>query len=199
MSVSHEARSPNRLTTKDIALIAVVSAVVGVVNIGIGTAYAAVETGLGPLGGAIMNGTYMWGFFLVYYFVRKPGCMLLVGVLEAALGALLGAPSGIYTIGWGVTEGLGAEIVMAIAGHGKVKPAVFGLAGAASAQLQTVWSWYVFGWHSTMGMYWLSIPVTLASGAIISGLLGYYLARTVERTGLLHPSTRRRELSDSSR
>ena len=86
MSVSKWLRPLGRWTTQDIVIVAIVAAVVGVVNIGIGTLYAAVEAALGPLGGATMNGTYMWGFFLAYYFVRKPGCMLLVGFLEAVVG-----------------------------------------------------------------------------------------------------------------
>ena len=188
MNTSKEAQLLGKWTVRDIVFMAIIAAVVGVVNIGLGTVYVSVEAALGPLGAALMNGTYTWGFLLAYYFIRKPGCMLIVGVLEATLGALLGAPSGIYTLGWGVTEGLGAEIVMAMAGPNKIKPAVFALAGAASVQLPQVWTWYLFGWHDTMTMFWISLPITMVSGAIFSGLLGYWLARIVHRTGMIHPS-----------
>lgn len=180
--------SAERWTTRDVVFVAAIGAAVGVANVGIGTLYAAVQAAWGPIGGAVINGTYMWGFFLAYYFVRKPGCMLAVGIVEATLGALLGAPSGVYTLGWGVTEGLGAEAVMALAKDRRIRPVVFALAGAGSAQLQTVWSWYVFGWQSTMVMYWISIPITMASGALMSGLLGFYLGRLVHNTGLIHPA-----------
>lgn len=184
-----ESKHSNRWTIRDLVMISIISSLVGIANIGFGTLYATIDAALGPLGGAIINGVYMWGFFMAFYFVRKPGCMLLVGLLEASLGAILGAPSGIYTLGWGITEGLGAEIIFAIAGYDKIEPKVFALAGAGAAQLQTVWSWYIFGWHSTMAMYWLSIPISMISGAFASGLLGYWLAKYIHNTGLIHPNS----------
>ncbi len=175
-------------STRDLILVAVIGAIAGVVNTGTGIVWNAANAAGGPLAGAALQGAFMWAYLLAYFLVRKPGTMLMVGLIETAIEAVLGNPSGIQTLGWGFTQGVGAEVVMAITGYSSFSPIAFALAGAAASQFGTVWTAYLFGWDSTpeiVNQYWLAAPINLISGAILSGLLGYWIGQAVAKTGLV--------------
>ncbi len=175
-------------TTRDLILLAVIGAIAGVVNTGMGIVWNAANAAGGPLLGATLQGTFMWAYLLAFFLVRKPGSMLVIGLIETAIEALLGNPSGVATLGWGVTQGLGAEIVMAMAGYNNFSWLAFGLAGAAASQFGTVWTAYLFGWDSTAAIvqqYWIAAPINLISGFIFSGLLGHWIGQAIAKTGLV--------------
>ncbi len=173
-------------STRDIVIIAVIAAIAGVVNTGTGNVWYLANSSLGPMGGALLQGAFMWAYILVVWLVRKPGAALILGIIETAVEVLLGNASGIGTIGWGVSQGLGVEIVMALTmyGHYDILTAI--CAGAASSQLGTVWTAMLFGWDPAFASdVWLAVPVNLISGAILSGVIGFLLARAIGRTGLV--------------
>ncbi len=173
-------------STRDIVIIAVIAAIAGVVNTGVGNVWYLANTTLGPMGGAILQGAFMWAYILVMWLVRKPGAALLLGLIETAVEILLGNQAGIATLGWGLTQGLGIEIVMAISNYKNYSIWAALAAGAAASQLGTTWTAIFYGWDpSTANNVWMAIPINLISGMIFSGLLGYYLARALGRTGLI--------------
>jgi energy-coupling factor transport system substrate-specific component len=136
----------------------------------------------------------MWAYLLAFFLVRKPGSMLIIGLIETTMEALLGNPSGISTIGWGITQGLGAEAVMAFVVYGNFGWWAFALAGAAASQFGTIWTAFLFGWDSTpeiVSAYWTATPINLISGFIFSGLLGWWLGKTVDKTGLLRTTRKK--------
>jgi energy-coupling factor transport system substrate-specific component len=175
-----------KYTTRDIVIIAVIAAIAGVVNTGVGNIWYLTNSSLGPLGGALLQGAFMWAYILVMWLVRRPGAALFLGLIETAVELLLGNAAGIGTLGWGLFQGLGVEIVMAICGYRKfgLLPAL--MAGAAASQFGTVWTAILFGWDpSTAKDVWMAMPINLVSGLVISGLLGYYLAQALAKTGLI--------------
>ena len=173
-------------STRDIVIIAVIAAIAGVVNTGVGNVWYLANTTLGPMGGAVLQGAFMWAYILVMWLVRKPGAALLLGLIETAVEILLGNQAGIATLGWGLTQGLGIEIVMAISNYKNYSIWAALAAGAAASQLGTTWTAVFYGWDpSTANNVWMAIPINLISGMIFSGLLGYYLARALARTGLI--------------
>jgi energy-coupling factor transport system substrate-specific component len=173
-------------STRDIVILAVIAAIAGVVNTGTGNVWYLANSSLGPLGGALLQGAFMWAYVLVAWLIRKPGAALAVGIIEAAVEILLGNAAGIGTLGWGVTQGLGIEIVLALTNYAKFDLITAICAGAAASQFGTVWTAILFGWDpATAGDVWLAVPVNLISGAILSGVIGYYLARAISRTGLV--------------
>ncbi len=179
-------------TTRDLLLIAVIGVISGVVNTGTGIVWNAVNAAGGPLAGALLQGAFMWAYLLAFFLIRKPGSMLAVGLIETAIEGFLGNPSGLATLGWGLTQGLGAELVMAIANYQDFGWLAFGLAGAAASQFGTVWTAYLFGWDSTPAVvqqYWMAAPINLISGFIISGLLGWWLGKLIARTGLVRAAS----------
>ncbi len=182
-------------TTRDLLLIAVIGVISGVVNTGTGIVWNAVNAAGGPLAGALLQGAFMWAYLLAFFLIRKPGAMLAVGLIETAIEGFLGNPSGLATLGWGLTQGLGAELVMAVAMYKDFGWLAFGLAGAAASQFGTVWTAYLFGWDSTPAVvqqYWMAAPINMISGFVLSGLLGWWLGKLIARTGLVraaaHPA-----------
>jgi energy-coupling factor transport system substrate-specific component len=177
-------------STRDIVIVAVIAAITGVVNTGVGNIWALANSSLGPLGGALLQGAFMWAYILAMWLVRKPGAALAVGVIESAVEILLGNQSGVGTLGWGLFQGVAIEAVMAVVNYKKFGMWTAILAGAAASQFGTVWTAILFGWDpSTARDVWLAVPVNLISGAILSGLLGFVLYQAIGRTGLVRSAT----------
>lgn len=173
-------------STRDIVIMAVIAAITGVVNTGTGNVWYLANSSLGPLGGALLQGAFMWGYILVVWLVRRPGAALILGIIEAAVEILLGNASGVGTLGWGISQGLAVEAIMAFVSYGKFDLVTAICAGAASSQFGTVWTAILFGWDPAFARdVWLAVPVNLISGAILSGLIGYLLAQAIGRTGLV--------------
>ena len=106
-----------KYTTRDIVIIAVIAAIAGVVNTGMGNVWYLLNSSVGPLGGALLQGSFMWAYILVMWLVRKPGAALFLGIIETAVELLLGNAAGVGTLGWGLFQGLGVEGVMAISNY----------------------------------------------------------------------------------
>jgi energy-coupling factor transport system permease protein len=177
-------------STRDIVIVAVIAAITGVVNTGVGNIWALANSSLGPLGGALLQGAFMWAYILAMWLVRKPGAALAVGIIESAVEILLGNQSGVGTLGWGLFQGVAIEAVMAVVSYKKFGMWTAILAGAAASQFGTVWTAILFGWDpSTARDVWLAVPVNLISGAILSGLLGFVLYQAIGRTGLVRSAT----------
>lgn len=173
-------------STRDIVIIAVIAAITGVINTGTAQIWNLANSSLGPLGGALLQGSFMWGYILVMLLVRKPGAALFLGLIESAVEILLGNPAGIATLGWGVTQGLGVEVVMAMANYQSFGLLAALAAGAASSQFGTIWTAILYGWDpSTANAVWMAVPINLISGLVFSGLLGFYLFKALARTGLI--------------
>jgi energy-coupling factor transport system permease protein len=175
-----------KYTTRDLVILAVIAAIAGVVNTGTGNLWYIANSSLGPLGGALLQGAFMWAYILAVWLVRKPGAALIIGIIETSVEILLGNASGIGTLGWGITQGLAIEVVMAFGQWKNYSIWAAIAAGAAASQFGTLWTAIFFGWDPAYASdVWLAVPVNLISGAILSGLLGFYLAKAVAKTGLV--------------
>jgi energy-coupling factor transport system substrate-specific component len=179
-------------TTSDLVIMAVLGALAGVVNTWMGNVWFAANS-VSPIYGAALQGTFMWAYLLAYFLVRKSGSMLIIGIIEAAVEALLGNQAGLSTLGWGITQGLAAEVVMWFANYSKFGWLAFGLAGAGAAQFGTLWSFILYGW-SSLADYLIAMPINLISGFVFSGLLGYWLGKLIENTGLLRATRREQKV-----
>jgi energy-coupling factor transport system permease protein len=180
-----------KYTTRDIVIVAVIAAIAGVINTGTGQVWYLANSSLGPLGGALLQGAFMWAYILVVWLVRKPGAALFLGLIETSVEVLLGNASGIGTLGWGLTQGLAVEAVVMIAGYNRLGLWTALLAGAASSQFGTLWTAIFYGWDpSSASAVWMAIPVNLISGAVFSGLIGFYLATAIAKTGLVRSAAR---------
>jgi energy-coupling factor transport system substrate-specific component len=175
-------------STSDLVIMAVLGALAGVINTWMGNVWFAANT-ISPIYGAALQGTFMWAYILSYFLVRKSGSMLIIGIIEAGVEALLGNQAGLSTLGWGITQGIGAEVVMWLCNYGKFGWLALGLAGAGASQFGTLWSFILYGW-SSLTDYLIAVPINLISGFIFSGLLGFGLGKMIENTGLLRATRR---------
>jgi energy-coupling factor transport system permease protein len=190
-SFYHEEKMNLKYTTRDIVIVAVIAAIAGVINTGTGQVWYLANSSLGPLGGALLQGAFMWAYILVVWLVRKPGAALFLGLIETSVEILLGNASGIGTLGWGLTQGLAVEAVVMIAGYNRLGLWTALLAGAASSQFGTLWTAIFYGWDpSSASAVWMAIPVNIISGAVFSGLIGFYLATAIAKTGLVRSAAR---------
>ena len=173
-------------STRDIVVLAVIAAIAGVVNTGMGNLWYLANSSLGPLGGALLQGAFMWAYVLVMWLIRKPGAALFLGIIEAAVEILLGNAAGVGTLGWGISQGLAIEVVMAMTNYKNFDMLTAIFAGAAASQFGTIWTSILFGWDPSYAKdVWMAVPINLISGAILSGLVGYWLAQAIGKTGLV--------------
>jgi len=84
---------------------------------------------------------------------------LILGLIETAVEVLPGNPAGIATLGWGLAQGLGIEVVMAISNYEIVRLWAAMMAGAAASQFGTVWTAILYGWDPAAAKdVWLAMP-----------------------------------------
>ena len=132
-------------STQNLVIVAVLAAIAGVINTGVGNIWYLANTSLGPLGGALIQGMFMWAYILAAFIVKKPGVALIFGLIESATEVLLGNAAGIGTLGWGISQGLGIEIVLLICAYSRFGMVTAIMAGVASSQFGTLWSSIFYG------------------------------------------------------
>jgi len=175
-------------STSDLVIMAVLGALSGTINQYLGNVWYAANI-VNPIYGAIFQGTFVWAYILAYLLVRKSGSMLIVALVDTAVEALLGNQAGLSTLGWGLTQGLAAEIVMWFCNYGKFGWLVLCLAAAAASQVGTFWTFVLYQW-SSLRDYLIAAPINLVAGFIISGLIGFGLGKMIENTNLLRATRR---------
>ncbi len=176
-------------TTQNLVIVAVLAAIAGVINTGMGNIWYLANTSLGPLGGALIQGMFMWAYILAAFMVRKPGVALAFGIIESATEVILGNAAGIGTLGWGISQGLAIEAILLICSYRRFGLVAALMAGIASSQFGTLWSSVFYGWDPSYSKdVWMAVPINMISGAVFSGGLGYFLATKIARTGLVRSS-----------
>ena len=99
-----------KIKTKEIVVVAMVAAVMGVIFTLLDYAYMPMSAVLGQVFMEITFGVYMLSPALPMYLVRKPGVAIFGSLVAAGVNLLLGSPYGIQLILAGVLEGIGIEI-----------------------------------------------------------------------------------------
>lgn len=176
-------------STQNLVIVAVLAAIAGVINTGVGNIWYLVNTSFGPLGGALIQGMFMWAYILAVFIVRKPGVALAFGLIEGATEVLLGNAAGIGTLGWGLSQGLAIEAVLMICSYKRFGLMTALMAGIAASQFGTIWSSIFYGWDPSYSKdVWIAVPINMIAGAVFSGALGYFLASKIAKTGLVRSS-----------
>jgi len=172
--------------TRDLVLVSLLAAASGVVYTGVGQVWLALTAGTGPIGGAFL-GVFQFGHLVAYALIRKPGVAFATSVLSTVTQALIGDPTGIYVLGWGVAHGIGAEAVFAALRYRHWGWMALALAAGVGAILGHLWSFWLYGWQGALFLFWLSIPILFLSSALESGLLAFAIVKAVARSKVWKP------------
>lgn len=142
----------------------------------LGPVWGKLSAARGPVGGAFV-GVFQLGHLLAGGIIRRPGSVFLTSVLSTILQAVVFRdPQGIWVLlGWGVTQGLGAEIVLwPKNGYRQLNSLRMFMAGGVAAVCGQFFSLYVKHWplDSAFGV---SLVILFLSSGLESGLLAHML------------------------
>ena len=153
---------------------------------GIGGAGFSAFDALTPGLGGLVTGVWVMGGVLGGLIIRKPGAALLVEVVAASVSAILGSQWGLPTLYSGLVQGLGAELIFAIVVYRRFTVTIAITAGIAASIAE--WGLELF----TSGNLAMSFTFNIiymgcmaVSGAILGGLLAWYLMKGLAATGAL--------------
>ncbi len=171
---------------RELVVIAVISVVFGILYLW-WNPVAVFAAGLGgPLAREPLFGFWLLAGVVGAYIVRRPGSAIVAEVIAAFTEALAGSSAGLVVLGWGLVQGGGVEAVFLATRYRNFSLPVVMLSGAVAAAAAFFWQWLILGYGAfsfqlLIGMFVLRV----ASGAILAGVGGKYLAEALAATGVL--------------
>lgn len=177
-----------RWRTVDAVVAAVLGVAFGVVFAGWNALWNALQpafVGFPPAQG-VMYGLWMLPGVLGMLVIRKPGAALFTEVVASLVSMLFGG-WGLTILIWGFFEGLLPELVFAAFAYRRFTTHIAALAGASAglvaAVLDTAYYYpqWAVGWKLAYGV------LLVVSSAVIAGLGGVALVKSLRRTGVLSP------------
>jgi energy-coupling factor transport system substrate-specific component len=174
--------------TVDAVVAAVLGVAFGVVFAGWNALWNALQpafVGFPPAQG-VMYGLWMLPGVLGMLVIRKPGAALFTELVASLVSMLFGG-WGLTILIWGFFEGLLPELVFAAFAYRRFATNIAALAGASAgliaAILDTVYYYpqWAVGWKLVYGV------LLVVSSAVIGGLGGVALVKSLRRTGVLSP------------
>lgn len=141
---------------------------------------------LGPIGLDLVYGVWYMASITAAYIIRKPGIALGAELFAAAAEIPMGVPLGVGILIDGTVQGLGAEVVFAATGWKRYSTPVLMLAGMGAAVFSFIHNLVMFGYTQfPVPMLLMMLAVRLASGAILAGHAGKWVADGLAATGAL--------------
>jgi|GEM_PF-90584 len=149
--------------------------------------YAVLSPVIAPPVSALVVGVWLLPGVLGGLVIRKPGAALFTELVAAALSAVIGNQWGFSTVWYGLLQGLGAEVVLAVVLYRYWRLPVALLAGAGAGVVVGVLDTTVYYPDLVPGVQLAYIVLATLSGVVIAGLGSWALARALARTGVLAP------------
>jgi energy-coupling factor transport system substrate-specific component len=136
---------------------------------------------------ALLGGVWLLPAVLGGLVVRKPGAAVYTELVAAVLSALVGNQWGFSTVWYGLIEGLGAEVVLAVLLYRRFGLPTAMVAGAVDGAVISLCD-LLLSYPTTSTGWKLGYVVLLAvSGAVIAGAGSWALTRALAATGALAP------------
>lgn len=174
------------ISLKEIVVLAMISALMGVVFTGIDSIYEPLKALAGPFGGAIIYGIYLISALLSMYIVRKPGAGLIGSLFTGLINLLMGSPYGIHIIVASLLQGIGVEIAIYFGGYKKFNLLQMSIGAVLAMILVTTRDYFVFGF----GLYGSLMPAILLvrtiSSIIFGAALTIVIGKALLATGVLN-------------
>lgn len=134
---------------------------------------------------ALVGGGWLFAGVLTALVIRKPGAALYGELVAATVSALVGNQWGALTLESGLVQGLGAELVFGVFLYRRWGLPTATLAGAAAGLALAVNDlilWYPGSAITFVTIYTIS---AIVSGAILAGVLSWFVVRGLAKTGAL--------------
>jgi energy-coupling factor transport system permease protein len=117
--------------------------------------------------------------------IRKPGAALLAELIAANVEYLIGNEWGASTMVSGLLQGLGVEVVLAVFLYRRFGVVIAALGAIVAAVAESVYEWsaYFDYWDRAEQLAYMGCFA--ASGAVVAGVGGWLLVRSLAETGAL--------------
>jgi len=141
---------------------------------------------MGPMGYEVIFGIWFIVSIIATYIIRKPGAAVISETVAGLVEVLIGNAVGPILIVSALIQGLGAEAVFAATRYRNYSTKVLMLAGVGSAVFSFAWGYFRSGYAAySVGLIIAMFVVRCISGALLSGLLGKWIADALANTGVL--------------
>lgn len=181
-------RNLTAFRTIDIVTIATLGVAIGVAFWGWNQLYAVVSNisvFAFPPSSGLIAGPWLLGGVVGGLIVRRPGAAVLTELIAASISALLGNQWGFSTLGSGLVQGLGAELILGVFLWRRFGVIVAVMSGALAGAAGAVYEWYAYFSYWDLGYRLAYLGFFALSGAVIAGLGGWALVRALAVTGAL--------------
>lgn len=175
-----------KFKTKEVVIIAMVAAVIGVVYTLLDYAYMPLSAVLGTVFMELTFGIYLLSASLPMYIVRKPGFAIFGGLVTAGVNLLLGSPYGLQLVLAGLLQAVGMEIAYSVDKYkGSMKCMVIGsILSAVLVLCRDGFFWgspWAYGTTIAIGV----VVVRLLSATVIGIILVKVITAALIKTGVL--------------
>ena len=177
--------SPHRLSTRDIATIAVLSALGGVMSSYVGYLATALNGALGvPFGaGQVLAGLHVFWVVLAVVLTDRVGAGTSTGLLKGVVEMLAGSGKGLLVVGLSLVAGLVVDLVwLASPRRGPLATALAG--GLGTASNVALFALFTSTYEGLAWLFAAVVVVSFASGAVLAGMLVTNVAITLEQAGI---------------
>lgn len=176
-----------KFTVKEVVVVAMIAAVIGVIYTLLDYAYMPMSAVLGTAFMEITFGVYMLSSALPMYIVRKPGFGIFGGLVTAGVNLLLGSPYGLQLVLAGFLQAVGVELAYVLFDkyQGSMKNLVFAeIFGAILVFCRDMFFWgspACYGGAVAAGV----VVVRFLSAIIVGILLVKGITAALAKTGVL--------------
>lgn len=179
--------SKYRWRVVDIVVASVIGVASGIIFWAWGLAYGPLSAALAATPGlsALLGGGWLFAGVLGALIVRKPGAAIYTELIAATVSALVGTQWGFDTLISGLLQGLGAEIVFAIFLYKKWNIITAMLAGAVAGIFMSLHDLFVWYPGVDAGFQAVYTICGIISGAVLAGVLPWFIVRGLARAGAL--------------
>ncbi|MDH6532728.1 energy-coupling factor transport system substrate-specific component [Aurantimicrobium minutum] len=179
--------SKYRWRVVDIVVASVIGVASGIIFWAWGLAYGPLSVALAATPGltALLGGGWLFAAILGALIVRKPGAAIYTELIAATVSALIGSQWGFGTLVSGLVQGIGAEIIFALFLYANWSVFTSVLAGAGAGVAMSINDLLV--WYPGVDALFQATYVVCAviSGALLGGLVPWFMVRGLARAGAL--------------
>lgn len=175
-----------KLSVKDIVIIAMIGAVIGVLFTFMDGMYNPLSNLLGPILISITFGIYALSAILPGVLFNKPMAALLGAIFAAGINILTGSPYGIHIMVAGICQGLAVELAMFINKYRKFNIFTYILSSILIVVFVTTRDYFVFSFGALpFNIKIITVIIRILSTIVIGIVISKLVSSALKKVGLL--------------